>query len=235
MIVGIHQPNFIPWIGYFYKIYRSDIFVFLDTAQYEKNSFADRNTVKASNNAVQIKLPVQYTHHTDSYNKVTVNVNDYWIKKTLKTLEYNYKKAKCFEQVYEDVNRWLKRTNLSLSEYNSLIIIDICKKLQFETSIRFSRDLNINSTNVQRIIDICKYFEADTYYSGRGASNYQSEELFRKNDISLRYTDFTHPIYIQQWKTFLPNLSILDLLFNEGYENASQIVRESGLKGSAIF
>ncbi len=228
MIVSIHQPNFIPWIGYFYKICYSDVFVFLDTAQYEKNSYADRNAIKASNAAIQIKLPVKCLHHTDSYCDVAVNITDYWIEKTLKTLEYNYKKARYFDQVYEDMNRWLKRPDVSLSEYNSLIITDICKKLQFKTKIQFARELHIDSTNIQRIIDICKYFNADTYFSGKGAVNYQNEEIFLNNGIALQYTDFSHPVYDQLWNGFLPNLSIVDLLFNEGYEKSSSIIKSSG-------
>lgn len=228
MIVSIHQPNFIPWIGYFYKICHSDVFVFLDTAQYEKNSYADRNTMKSSNAAVQIKLPVKCLHHTDSYNDVAVKITDYWVDKTLKTLEYNYKKARYFDQIYEDMSIWLKRSDLSLSEFNSLIITDICKKMHFETTIRFSRELNIDSANIQRIIEICKYFNADTYFSGKGAMDYQNEEIFLKNGIALQYTDFSHPVYHQLWNKFLPNLSIVDLLFNEGYENSSMIIKNSG-------
>lgn len=227
MIVSIHQPNFIPWIGYFYKICCSDVFVLLDTAQFEKNSVADRNVVKGNNAAVQIKLPVKCLHHTDSYNDVAVRITDYWIDKTLKTLEYNYKKAKYFEEIYEDIRKWLKRSDLSLSEYNSFIIIDICKKMHIKTQIRFSHDLDIDSSNIQRIIDICKYFNADIYFSGNGARTYQNEENFRKNGITLQYTDFLHPVYHQLWKGFLPNLSIVDLLFNEGYENSSKIIKNS--------
>ncbi len=227
MIVSIHQPNFLPWIGYFYKIYSSDIFVILDTAQYEKNSFSDRNSIKTSSSIIPIKLPVKYDHYTDSYRDVVVKTNSYWIEKTLRTLEYNYKKARYFNQIYEDIQKWLNCPNLSLSEYNSYSILDICNKLGFGTQIRFAHDLNICSTSTQRLIDICKYFNADVYLSGKGGSKYQDENEFFKNNIFLQYTNFSHPVYNQLWNEFSPNLSIVDLLFNEGYEQSSEIIKNS--------
>lgn len=101
MIVGIHQPNFIPWIGYFYKIYRSDIFVLLNDVQFVKNSYADRNSIKTSNGCCYLKLPLEIPSHTTNYNEIRIKHELNWKDKQLKTIEMNYKKLpflkRCFQ------------------------------------------------------------------------------------------------------------------------------------------
>lgn len=127
MIVGIHQPNFIPWIGYFYKIYRSDIFVLLNDVQFVKNSYADRNSIKTSNGCCYLKLPLEIPSHTTNYNEIRIKHELNWKDKQLKTIEMNYKKAPFFKEVFSDVEMWFSSEEKMLDKFNSKIIMDISK------------------------------------------------------------------------------------------------------------
>lgn len=227
MIVGIHQPNFIPWIGYFYKIYRSDIFVLLNDVQFVKNSYADRNSIKTAQGTCYLKMPLEMQSHTANYNEVRIKHELNWQEKQLKTITMNYKKAPFFDEVYPDVEDWFRNPESSLDRFNSRIIMDISQKLGFSTGFLYSGDLKLEDKSTERLIDIIKLCKGDQYFSGTGAAKYQEEERYRQEGIDLIYTDFKYPEYPQLWKGFEQNLSILDLLFNCGYKESAKIISEA--------
>lgn len=228
MIVGIHQPNFIPWIGYFYKIYKSDVFVLLNDVQFVKNGYADRNMIKTAQGTTYLKLPLEVKSHTANYNEIRIKHELNWQEKQLKTILMNYKKAPFFEEIYDDVEYWFENTENKLDRFNASIIINISKKMGFQTEFRWSGDMNLTKKKTERLIDIIKLCGGNKYFSGSGGANYQDEERYRQEGISLIYTDFTYPQYPQLWKNFEKNLSILDLLFNCGYQESAKIISEAG-------
>lgn len=228
MIVGIHQPNFIPWIGYFYKIYKSDIFVLLNDVQFVKNGYADRNSIKTAQGSCYLKLPLEIKSHTANYDEIRIKHELNWQDKQLKTIAMNYKKAPFFEEVYADVERWFRNPEGALDRFNAGIIMDISKKLGFDTEFRWSGDMGLTDKSTERLIDILKLCGGDRYFSGAGGANYQDEERYRQEGIELIYTDFEYPQYPQLWKGFEKNLSVLDLLFNCGYQESAKIISEAG-------
>lgn len=220
MIVGIHQPNYLPWIGYFYKIYMSDIFVILDDVQYVKRSVADRNKIKTPQGELYIKIPVESDTSNSKYNEVKVIDEMDWRNKHLKTIYRNYRKAKYFDDIFEDFCNLYKCDTNILSDFNSNIIEYVVKKIGIDTPIIYSSMLNINNkTSTDRLVEIIKKCGGNAYFSGSGGAKYQNEIEFEKNKINLIYTDFKPPIYDQLWGDFIPNLSIIDLLFNYGEES----------------
>lgn len=227
MIVGIHQPNYIPWIGYFYKIYKSDIFVVLDDVQYVKNSFADRNKIKTPQGDCYLKAPVEVKSAISKYCDVRLKDELKWREKHLKTIEMNYKKSSYFKEVFEDLYEIYNSKEVTiLGEFNSLIIEYAVKKLDINTEIIYSKDLNVDMGGTDRLLEIIKKCGGTKYLSGKGGAKYQDENEFKKNNIELLYTDFKHPVYEQLWGEFIPNLSILDLLFNYGEESLN-IIKKS--------
>jgi hypothetical protein len=216
-VVAIHQPDFIPYLGYFYKMYKSDIFVFLDDAQYSCSNMHNWNRIKLSNGEGRLKIPVDFSFG-DPINKVKIRNNLNWKSKHLKTIEMNYCKAKYFKEVYEDICEVYADECDNLSEFNKNIITIIAKKMGILPKKNFkSSDLKIQTLKEERVIDICKKVDADVYYSGNGAKSYQHSEQFTSNGIELRYTDFHSVCYNQLWNDFIPNLSVIDFIMNEGY------------------
>jgi hypothetical protein len=220
--IGIHQPNFVPWLGYFYKIKKCDTFVYLDNVQYTKNSFQNRNKIKTPNGAQWLAIPVLTKgKFGQATNEVEVNPTEKWQEKILKTLEMNYKKAPFFARYFEPLKK-IVETNSSAKLSDICITLNewICAELGIDTRRAKASELalspELKSTDL--LIAICKKLAGTTYLSGTGGSNYQEEEQFKKNNIELIYSKFKFPEYKQLWSDFIPNLSVLDTLFNCGPE-----------------
>lgn len=218
MIVSIHQPNFLPWLGFFYKIYRCDIFVFLDNVQFTKNSFQNRCKIKTPQGVAWLTEPVlikkkfgQFTDEVEFNNRLP------WRKSHLKTLEMNYKRAPYFERYFPKLEEiYLVKDWKYLSEFNIELIKLICKELSINKRFESASQIGVEGKSTSLLIDICRKLNTTSYLSGEGGAKYQEEEEFKKANIKLIYSDFKHSVYPQLWGEFVEGLSILDLLFNCG-------------------
>ena len=221
MIFSVHQPQYIPWLGYFDKIAKSDCFVFLDNVQYKTREFQNRNKIRTKDGWIWLSVPVACKgKRCQIMSDVLIDNNFLWQRQHLKSLKTWYAKAeftKYHMPFLEDVysKRWDK-----LSELNVSIIIYALEKLEISKDIRFESRLGTTQKSTDRIIEIAKKLRADCYLSGTGGRDYLEEDKFVKEDIKLVYQDFKHPVYRQQFMSgkddFIPYMSILDLLFNEG-------------------
>lgn len=217
MIVSIHQPNYIPWLGYFYKLYKSDVFVIADNVQYTKLGFINRNKIKTPQGDTWLTVPVDYKNSLkQSINQVKTKDELDWKKKHLNAIEQNYKKAKHFNCFYELFREVLLKEYATLSDLNISIIKSICNALEINTQIVLLSELDIKGRKTESVINICKYFNADTYLSGHGAKEYHDLDLFKDNKVKLVYSDFKIIEYEQLWGDFLSNMSIIDYIFNCG-------------------
>lgn len=217
MIIAIHQPDYIPYPGYFYKIASCDCFVFLDDAQYSNEGICNWNRIKTPQGELRLKVPVNQSLG-DIIKDVTTKDYLGWKQKQLKILKSNYSKSKFFEEIYADIELLLVPEYQNIAEMNISIIKFICGK--FGISKRFERSsyLDITTKREERVIDICCTLDGDVYFSGNGAKVYQVEEHFTKRGIILQYTNYHSISYEQRWGAFLPDLSIIDYLFNNGYD-----------------
>jgi len=225
--VAIHQPNYIPWIGYFYKLAQVDKFVFLDTVQYPRgSSFSNRNQIKTSNGVKYLSIPVSIP--SGRKGKVTFNevqfADTVWRSKHLKMLKFNYSRSPYFTEIFPIMESVLT-SEMTFTDQNIALISKISDYLKINTNIyKLSEILKDFGNKTDLIIDICKKLEADIYYSGTGGGkDYNDEELLKSNNISLKYSDFKHPVYPQLWGEFISRLSIIDLLFNCGPESRKYI------------
>ena len=216
-IISVHQPNYIPWLGYFYKISQSDCFVFLDDAQYSNEGMHNFHYIKTPKGPLRLKITVQQTLG-DKINEVRTKDELDWKTNHLRLIEANYKKAKFFEETYSDLRSLISREYNSLATLNSSIISFICNKLGINVEFVNSSDLKILTTREEKILDLCSALKAEVYYSGTGARSYQKEENFIKRGIQLRYSEYQPFEYFQQWNGFNKNVSIIDYLMNYGYD-----------------
>lgn len=217
MIVAIHQPNYLPFDGYFHKIVDCDLFVFLDSVQYAKNSLINRNKIKTVGGWCWLTVPVQRKNLLDAeICEVEIcNAVD-WGERHWRSLKQNYGRAKHFDEYGGFFREALGRKWIYLAELNKYMIKGICSFLGMEPKFVDSSSLNASGEKTELLVNICREVGADTYLSGRGAKGYQVEERFKEAGITLKYHDFKHPEYRQLYGDFVPNLSIVDMLFNEG-------------------
>ncbi len=226
-IVAIHQPNYIPYLGYFYKMLQADVFVLLDTVQYPRGRhFGARNRIKTPQGETFLTIPVSKPKTKDGKVKYTdiMFAEANWPDKHLKTLTLNYKKAPYFDKIINLLLPIMK-SEKKLVSLNIALIRAIADYLNIDTQILLLSDLlNEFGRKNQLIVDICKATAASAYLSGTGGGReYNDPHYLEEFDISLKYSEFEHPQYGQLWGSFIPNLSIIDLLFNEG-ENSGEIL-----------
>jgi len=225
MIVSIHQPGYLPWLGFFKKIQSSDIFVFLDDVQFEKNGWHNRNKIKTSENWMWLTVPVNAKLGTN-LNQIRIDYSSKWIKKHKKSIELNYSKSEFFDKYWSNFENIYEKKYELLVDLNMAFIKKIMEFLDIKTKILFSSSLEITEKKSARILQICKSLDASRYISGVMGEDYLDMQEFEKQNIELVFQDYQHPTYHQKYKSFLENMSIIDLLFNEG-DNARKILKES--------
>jgi hypothetical protein len=217
MRISIHQPNYFPWLGYFYKIYLTDIFVLLDDVQFNNEGLQNYHYIKTPQGRHRLKVPVNYNFgYFINHVKIRYELN--WVKKHLKTIEANYRRAEYYNQVFEDYQTLITKEYNNISDLDQAVIEWILKKFDIKTNLVKSSDLNIDSVKENKIIDICKSLNGDVYYSGTGAKAYQNENTFKDSGIELQYSTFNQITYPQLWGNFEPNVSVIDFLMNCGYD-----------------
>jgi hypothetical protein len=212
--VAVHQPNYLPWSGYFYKMLNANIFVFLDDVHFSKNSYINRNKIKGPQGAQWLTVPVKASIHK-VINEIGFS-DSRWSAKHLKTMDACYKKAPYYQWFRQPLAEILETPFATISELNKALIIQIAKWLDISCEFRSSSELKVTGSSDDRIIDIVKKVGGSVYLSGRGGGNYQDAQKFLNAGIVLKYYDFSPQVYSQLWGDFQSGLSIIDLLFNTG-------------------
>lgn len=229
MIVAIHQPDFIPWLGYYYKIAHCDQFVYLDDAQFSNEAAHNYNNIKTSQGKLRIRIPVEQ-HLGDKINTVRTKDELKWKDKLLSTLEMNYKKSPYFTEIFPVLKMIIEQSYSSIAEQNIALDKMILDGFAIQTPCLKASEMNIKSVREERILDICNKLGADIYLSGNGARAYQKDSDFESRGIKLEYLDYKPIEYKQLWPKvgFIPSLSVIDYIFNNGFtwENVEKQVRE---------
>ena len=218
MKVAIHQPDYLPYLGYFKKMSESDVFVFLDDAQYSSSNYHNWNRIKDGMDEIKIKVPVLY-RFGDRINEVVVDYGRSWQRQHLELIERNYWKADYYTSVAHLLEMLILMKYKNLAELNSNINMSIARSLGIGCKFLLSSQLGISGRKEERIINICRHLGADTYLSGLGAKAYQNTDNFRINGIALQYCSVQNITYKQQGEQYLGNLSIIDYLLNCGLKN----------------
>lgn len=217
MNVGIHQPDYIPWLGLFYKMYLSDVFIHLDDAQYSNEAAHNFNVIKTPQGELRLKFPVEQ-HMGDLINMVRPKYELKWREKHLRTMEMNYAKAKCFKEVFPELKDVFMVDYPNVAALNIAINEYIAGKFGIHPKFVLSSDLDIHTKREEKVIDLTLAVGGNCYISGTGARVYQEESHFTDKGIELRYLDYKPIEYPQLWKEFLPCMSALDYIFNCGYD-----------------
>ncbi len=223
--ITIHQPEFLPWLGFFDKISQADLYVILDNVQFEKNYFQNRNKIRISSGWTYISAPIEKNTLTKNIYEVKIAKLNKWKIKAKKTIIQNYQNSKYFKDysnVFFDI---FEKDYDFIIDFNIEMIKFLFKTVGIKTPmIRASEisDENLHSTNL--IVDICKNTNADIYLSGPSGRDYLELEKFGK--IKVEFHSFNHPVYKQQYEPFLPYMSSIDLLFNCGANNFLKIIKQ---------
>ena len=223
MIVAVHQPQYLPWIGYFDKMRRADVFCYLNDVQYKKNEWQNRNRIKTAQDWQWLTVPVRY-RFPEKINEVRINNTTQWSKKHLQAIKTNYSRAPYFKEYISIFEDTFSRDWELISGLNIHLIECLKDALQMkEKKTIISSELTPREDPTDRLIDICKELGADTYLAGQGGADYMDAIRFEKNGLKLIMQEFKHPVYSQLFGDFQSHMSIVDLLFNCGTESMDMI------------
>ena len=225
MIVAIHQPQYLPWLGYFDKINRADIFVLLDNVQFKKNEWQNRNKIKTAQGLQWLTVPVMYKF-SQLINEVKINNKDKWQHRQRQAIISNYKKASYWsllEEFFEEIfsSKWQY-----ISQLNIHVVKKLAELLGITTPIFVASELGeFPEDPDDRLIALTKHFDADTYLAGGGGREYMNMEKYAERGIEVIFQEYKHPVYNQLFGDFKPFMSVIDLIYNHG-EKSLEILKE---------
>ena len=224
MIVSVHQPQYLPWLGYFDKIDKADVFVLLDNVQFKKNEWQNRNKIKTANGWQWLTVPVMYKF-PQLINEVEVNNKDKWQHRQRQAIISNYKKAPdwaLLENFFEEI---LSSEWQSISQLNIHVVKKLVDMLGIKTSLYVASELGeFPEDPDERLIALTKHFDADVYLAGGGGKGYMDMEKYTRGGIKVIFQEYEHPVYDQLFGDFEPFMSVVDLIYNHG-EKSLEILR----------
>lgn len=226
MKIAISQSNYIPWAGYFGLISKCDAFVFLDDVQFTSRDWRSRNRIKTANGLKWLSIPVG-----DSLSRRICEVklpdND-WKKSHMSSIIASYRGASNFQAGVNFIQTIYNEFELeTLSDFNQSCTKYIASEiLGLNCTFLDSREITHAGTGSDRILSICKILSATKYVSGPSAASYLKVDDFSFNDIEVAFVDYSKmSSYDQLHGDFIPNVSIIDMVFNvaSGYSKLIEI------------
>lgn len=217
-VVSIHQPAYLPWLGYFDKIRRADLFIYLDSVQFQKQSFQNRNKIRTADGWTWLTVPVETKGrlYETPLKDLPINNRVNWRRKHRAAIEMNYRKAPRFEPVMSLLERFYAREWERLSDLCYATMTAFNRELAVDTEIRKSSELDaLEGSKSDLLLSICQAVGATSYLSGALGQTYLDVDSFERAGIEVQFQDYRHPVYAQLQPDFLPNMAVIDLLMNE--------------------
>ena len=230
MIITIHQPEHLPWLGFFNKLSKAEKFVILDSVPYRKNYFQNRNRILGSNGVQFVGIPAVNVGHiegTIATTKIAAQGNANWKTKYLNTIKMSYSKHPFFMEVYPLLEGCIEINTEYLADINIAIFTTFAEQMGFEPEYIRSSELDVFGAKSDLVLDICKNLNTDTYIAGPSGRDYLDMQSFANVGIKVVFNDYHHPEYPQRKaKEFVPYLSAIDLFMNCGFEEGRRVITE---------
>ena len=224
--ICIHQPDFVPYLGFFHRLLLSEHFILLDDVQFIRRGWQHRDRIKGRNGSVWLTLSLRKGDYHQRINEVELSGDSKWIDDNLNLLRECYGKAACYSEVFPRVEAIYQAGHRLMIDFNCALL-DVAMDY-FDISIPISRasDYAIKATSSARLLALVQVEKGDTYLTGTGSRDYLDEDIFRAAGIQVRWQSFKHPVYPQLYDGFEPMLSCLDVLFNCG-RDAARVLRST--------
>ncbi|MGE5893560.1 MAG: WbqC family protein [bacterium] len=217
--IAILQPGYLPWLGFFEQMYRSDVFVYLDDVQYTKNDWRNRNRIKTQTGVQWLTVPVSFRFGQE-IREAKIDNSNLWSKKHLQSLKTWYGKSSFFKKYIEELDGLFRQRWDYLIDLDIQLVKWLMDKLGLTTKTVLSSEIPVQTEDRQlRLIEICKTLESHYLYEGKSGQSYIDIHLFEAQGVTVEFQNYPHPYYHQLWlkeQGFISHLSILDLLFNHG-------------------
>jgi hypothetical protein len=230
--VAIMQPTYLPWAGYFGLMQSVDLFIILDSVQFAKRSWQQRNQIKTMNGPLWLTVPVSSKGKRDQLiSEVEIAYEGQFPLNHQKSLQMCYQKAPYFDVYGSEILSIIGAGDKYLSSLTVKLITKIKDNFGIKTPIHLSSDYCCEGTKDDLLANLCSQVKATEYVSPPGSRVYlENSNAFLEREIKLSYFEFTHPEYDQRFGDFLPYMSVVDMLFNCGADSALML-----LNGNKIY
>ena len=219
--IAILQPGYVPWLGFFDQMLRSDIFVIYDDVQFDKHGWRNRNRIKSANGVQWLTVPVLHRGRSAQLiPDVEINNTVPWGRKQLATIRQCYAKAPFLDQYWGEIEEVLSHPWTHLIDLDQAFVDRMCSWLGVRGELVRSSELEVDGDRSERLVKICRALGASHYLTGDAARSYLDPREFEQNGIRVEFQNYQHPSYPQLHGDFVPYLSALDLLLNCGDESA---------------
>lgn len=231
-VVAIHQPNFLPWLGFFDKIARADVFVLLDNVALQRTGGNYTNHVRVLIGGRPAWVTVPLVRGGDARSRIDqarIAENGVWRRKLIRSIEQNYAKAPHFAEVFPEIERLLGFDTPNLRDFNVVGLRTLCSLIGLNTEkLVLASALAVEGRSTDLLVNIVKSVGGTTYLVGGGADGYQNDAKFAEAGLVVQRQDFVHPEYGQGGGgDFVAGLSIIDALMHCG---AGAVARMLGVK-----
>ncbi len=215
--VCIHQPDFLPYLGFFHRLLFTDIFIIFDDVQFLRRGWHHRDKIKTKDGERWLTLSIKKGDYYQKINQVILNEDkDKWTKNHLNLLRVNYCNAPYFNEYFPKIREIYLSDFTKLADINMAFLQFFFELFDLKMKIVFSSELNVDGHSNLKLINLVKAVGSRYYLSGLGAKDYMDKQMFADEGITVEWQEFNHPIYPQLHGEFIPNLSCIDLLFNCG-------------------
>lgn len=224
------QPTYLPWLGYFELMARAERFVAFDDVQFIKKSWHHRNRIKSTSGELMLVVPVRTSgKQFQSIRDAMIDNSQDWARKHLRSIEINYTHAPFFKAHIGPIREIYQAGYAALLDLNLTLIEFLKSQFGIRTPICLSSCVSTRRERDEKIIDLCRHFKADALYDTQGAEGLLNPKKYLAAGIALKFQHYRHPEYKQLHGPFVPFMSALDLLFNEG-PRALEILLSGGAK-----
>ncbi len=228
-IVVVHQPDFLPWPGFFDRLLKADIYVAFDNVQFVNGSafsWMNRDKIKTSKGEKWLTVGVQKCPRDTPINRVLLSKSTNWRENNINQIRENYRKAPFFEEIMPYVEELYSFQCDKMIDFNMYSIRMLMKLFDIHTETVFASSLNPQGRSNALVVDIVKKLGCHRYLSGTGASDYYDPDVYKNAGVEVLWQDYDPPVYSQQFGEFIPYLSSIDMFFNCGIIESRRLLRQ---------
>ena len=223
-----HQTGYLPWLGLFHRVSLCDIYVSLDTVKFNPRSYDSRNKIKTPDGFKWLTVPTKKAE-SELLKDIRINNEISWKEEHLKAISHSYRGTEFFDYYFEKIEYILNKNHEYLMDLNEELMKFFLDELRINVKFLKASKFEIAGSKNQYLINLCKTFNANVYVFGQMGKEYADKGLWEKNNIRIFFHEYNHPKYRQKFNNFDPNLSVIDLLFNEGPERSHSIIRKGNI------
>ncbi len=226
--VVIHQPDFLPYLGFFHRFLNAELWVILDNVQFVRGtskSWTNRDKIKTPNGEKWITIAVQKTERESNINEIALSKNVDWRRDNLYLIRQNYGKSLYFDEIFPYIEELYCFHCEKLVDFNIKSIEMLLTMFDIQIERKMASAFNPIGRSNELLVDILIKVAATTYLSGVGARDYYDPKPFEDAGIKVIWQEFQHPVYTQLYGEFIPYLSAVDMLFNCGIEKSRKTIR----------